>query len=183
MPREDSGSLSMQPVGCTPLCSTDAVPSSSAGTLLNYDAVRLGLPVCQPHQCRCCTQIDNLGLHPLTSSRSVSHCPCLRAFNGIVKRAFDTAVFQSILEPAGLSLEDGTRSNGVTRFPLSGGKCLVWDATCVDIFTSNNLIRSALHPGQAAADAERRKRSEYLGISNTYEFQDIWCLQAGHSVF
>ena len=52
-------------------------------------------------------------------------------------------------------------------------KCLVWDATCVDTFVPSNLIRSTLHPGQADADADRRKRSKYMGIMNTYEIQPV----------
>ena len=36
---------------------------------------------------------------------------------------------------------------------------MVWDITCVDTFTFSNLITFVLHPGQAAADARRGKRS------------------------
>ena len=45
---------------------------------------------------------------------------------------------------------------------------------CVETFASSNLIRSAPHPDQAAADAERMKRSKYIGISNTYEIQPVF---------
>ena len=50
---------------------------------------------------------------------------------------------------------------------------MVLDSTCVDTVASSNLTRSALHSGQAAADAERRKSSKYMRISNTYEIQAV----------
>ena len=37
-------------------------------------SLRLGLPVCQPHRCRCCTQIDKLSQHPLSCHCSLGRC-------------------------------------------------------------------------------------------------------------
>jgi hypothetical protein len=37
-----------------------------------------------------------------------------------------------LLEPPGMLSTDGNRANGVTLAPWSKGKCLVWNATCVD---------------------------------------------------
>ena len=156
-----------------------AVPLSSTGTLLDDDPVRIaiallsGLPVCQPHRCRSGTQIDKLGLYPLSCRRSDGRCIRHHGLNDVIKRALDTAGFPSILEPTCLSREDGKRPDGVTLFHFSSGKCLVWDVICGDTFSSSNLIRSALHPSQAAADAERRERSKYVGISSTYDAQPV----------
>ena len=49
----------------------NALPSSSLGTLLDSDslrigvALRLGLRICESHPCRCGANIDEFGLHPL----------------------------------------------------------------------------------------------------------------------
>ena len=139
----------------------NAVPKSSTGNLLDDDAVRiatahrLGLPFCQPHRCQCGTQIENLGLHPLCCRRSVGCCPRHHALSDVIKRTLDTDGFPSILEPTGLSREDCKRLDGVTLFPFSDGHCLARDSSCIGTFASRNLIRSALHTDQAAADAER----------------------------
>ena len=74
----------------------NAVPSSPTGTLLDDDTVRiattlrLGFPVCQPHRSRCGTQIDKLGLHPLSKRLSLGRCPRHHALNDAIKRAIDT---------------------------------------------------------------------------------------------
>ena len=50
---------------------------------------------------------------------------------------------------------------------------MVWDATYVDWFASSNFIRSALHPGQVATNAEWRYRSKYQGILKNYKIQPV----------
>ena len=124
----------------------------------------LRVPICQPHRCRCGTQLDKLGLYPLSYRRSVGRSTRHHALNDVIKRTLETTGLPSIWEPTGQSRENGKRLDGVTLFPFSSGKRMIWEATCVDTFASNNLIRSALHPGQDVADAERRKRSKYMGI-------------------
>ena len=63
----------------------NVVPSSSTGTLLDK-------------------HIDKVCLHPLSCRRSVGCCP---RHHDVIKRSLYTAGFPSILEPAGLSQEDG----------------------------------------------------------------------------
>ena len=68
-------------------------------------------------------------LHPLSSRSSVGLYPRYHALCDVIKRALDTIVFSSILEPTGLSREDVKRPDCVTIFQFSSGKCLVWDST------------------------------------------------------
>ena len=157
----------------------NAVPSSSTGTLLDDEstrisiALRLGLPVCSPHTCRCGARIDQLGLHPLSCSRSSGRLPRHHGLNDVVKRALEAAGYPSVLEPTGLSRNDGKRPDGVTLFPFTRGKSLVWDATCVDTFAQTNLIRCATETGAAAADAETRKLSKYSCLADRYIIQPV----------
>ena len=54
--------------------------------------------------------------------------------NDVVKRALQKAGMPSVLEPPGLDRGDGSRPDGITVFPFSGGRSLVWDCMCVDTF-------------------------------------------------
>ena len=58
-------------------------------------------------------------------------------------------------------------------FPYKKGKCLVWDATCVDTFCASSIVDAAITPGSAASSAEERKRVKYASLANRYEFQPI----------
>ena len=62
-----------------------------------------------------------------------------------------------MLEPSGLDRGDGKRPDGITVYLYSRGRCLIWDATCVNTFASSNLIRAALAAGSVADAAEVRK--------------------------
>ena len=91
----------------------------------------------------------------------------------MVKRALAAAGVPAWLEPAGLDRGDGRRPDGVTVFPYSRGKCLTWDATCVDSFCASSIVGSAVDPGSAAMSAEERKRSRYQGLTDRYIFQPV----------
>ena len=156
-----------------------AIPSSSTGTLLDDEAarlavaLRLGLPVCEPHPCRCGGTVDNRGLHPLSCRRSAGRFPRHSALNDVVRRSLDAAGIPSCLEPAGLDRGDGKRPDGLTLFPFSRGKSLVWDATCVDTFSATNVCTSATEAGSAAAKAEHTKTAKYAALSDRFVFQPV----------
>ena len=61
------------------------------------------------------------------------------ALNDVVKRALQRVGLPSVLEPPGLDRGDGSRPDGITVFPLSQGRSLVWDCTCVDTFAKTHL--------------------------------------------
>ena len=156
-----------------------AIPSSSIGTLLDDDchrfavAMRVGARVCERHQCRCGRQVDEFGLHPLSCIRSAGRFPRHHAINDIIKRALDTAGFFSILEPVGLDRGDGKRPDGMTIFPYSAGRPLVWDATCSDTFAPGFLAKSAADAGHAARAAEERKCEKYASLSARFTFTPV----------
>ena len=93
--------------------------------------------------------------------------------NDVVKRALQKAGLPSVLEPPGLDRGDGSRPDGITVFPFSGGRSLVWDCTCVDTFAGVHLNRSAMEAGIAANNAEERKRSKYAALAEAHQFEPI----------
>ena len=74
----------------------------------------------------------------------------------------------SVLEPPGLDREDGSRRDGITVFPFSGGRSLVWDCKCVDTFAGVHLNRSAMEAGIATNSAEERKRHKYAALAEAH---------------
>ena len=78
--------------------------------------------------------------------------------NDVIKRALQKAGLSSVLEPPGLDRGDGSRPDGIKVFPVSGGRSLVWDCTCVDTFAGVHLNWSAMEAGTAANSAEERNR-------------------------
>ena len=59
-----------------------------------------------------------------------------------------------VLEPLGVDKGDGKQPDGISVFPFTDGRCLCWDATCVDTNATTHLIDSALSSGSAAKKAE-----------------------------
>ena len=153
-----------------------AVPIASLGLLLDDEtvrvavALRLGAPICTPHQCRCGRRMDQFGHHGLSCRLNAGRLPRHANLNDVVKRGLASAGIPSILEPIGLDRGDGRRPDGLTVFPFREGKCLSWDATCVDTFADSALVDCATSPGAAAIAAEDRKRRRYLDISLRYCF-------------
>ena len=133
----------------------------------------MGASICEPHTCRCGHQVDRLGLHGLSCRYSAGRLPRHANINDVVKRGLAAAGIPSWLEPVGLDRGDGRRPDGVTVFPFREGKCLAWDATCVDTFSASSLINAAITPGSAADTAEERKRARYSSLADRYLFQPV----------
>ena len=157
----------------------NCLPSTAIGTLLDNESFqiaisqRLGLPVCAPHKCRCGAMVDRCGLHPLSFRFSAGRLPRHSALNDIIKCALTSAGFNAVLEPVGLNRGDGKRPEGMTVFPFSRGKCLIWDCTCVDYVSLSALALTATEPGSASRSAEVRKNLKYEGLCDRYIFQAI----------
>ena len=157
----------------------NCLPSTVICTFLDNESFRiaisqrLGLPVCAPHKCRCGAIVDRYGLHPLSCRFSAGRLPRHSALNDIIKRALSSAGFNAVLEPVGLDRGDGKRPDGMTMFPFSRGKCLIWDCTCVDSFPPSALALTATKPGSASRSAEVRKNLKYEGLCDRYIFQAI----------
>ena len=158
---------------------TNCLPSTAIRTLLDNESFRiaisqrLGLPVCAPHRCRCGAIVDRYGLHPLSCRFSAGRLPRHSALNDIIKPALSSAGFNAVLEHIGLDSGDGKRPNGMTVFPFSRVKCLIWDCTCVDSFSSSASALTATEPGSASRSAEVRKNLKYEGLCYRYIFQAI----------
>ena len=111
---------------------------------IDNDTLRIGLTVCIPHRCKCGTMVDTFGTHPLSCRFSAGRIPRHSALNDFVRRGLSAAGIPSMLEPSGLDRGHGKRPDGITVYPYSRGRCLIWDATCVNTFASTNIIRAAL---------------------------------------
>ena len=163
----------------------NALPSPALGTLLDSEtfrisvALRVGAEVCQPHTCRCGKKMDALGLHGLSCKYSAGRHPRHAALNECVRRALQSAGVPSLLEPVGIDRGDGKRPDGITIFPFSEGKCLCWDATCVDTYAATHVNGSAVSPGSAAREAEDGKRRKYAALGARYRFEPIAMETAG----
>lgn len=154
-----------------------AVPSRNIGTLLNdmtfkiSVALRLGLQICQPHMCCCGELVDIYGTHGLkcrfSAGRHVRH----QELNHIIKRSLTTSNTPSTLEPIGLFRDDGKRPDGMSLIAWNKGKCLVWDATCVDTLAKSYIETTKVTAGRAAETQALKKRRKYNTIiEKNYEF-------------
>ena len=93
--------------------------------------------------------------------------------NDVVKRALQKASLPSVLEPPGLDRGDGSRPDGITVFPFSGGRSLVWDCTCVDTFAGVHLNRSGIKAVTCASSTKERNRRKYATLADAHQFEPI----------
>ena len=157
----------------------EALPSAALGNHLNDDALRisvalrLGIDICQPHQCRCGSQVDSKGHHGLKCSFSAGRHSRHGALNSIVQKALSSAGYHAIREPPGLNRGDGNRPDGMTLHAWKEGKELVWDVTVVDTMAPSHVRRSSQQAGSAAQEAEQEKIRFYSEIGERYFFCPI----------
>ena len=102
----------------------NALPLSSVGLRLDDDSMRiavglrLGTPLCGPHQCCNCGQdVDSTGRHGLSCKYSKGRSFRHAALNDIIRRALSSANIPLRLEPPRLSRVDGRRPDGVSIMP------------------------------------------------------------------
>ena len=123
----------------------NALPVSSLGTLQDPEsfrvviALRVGAGVCNPNSCRCGGRMDSRALHGFSCKYSAGRFPRHSAMDDMIKRALQKAGLSSVFEPPGLDRGDGSRPDGITVFPFSVGRSLVWDCTCVDTFAVGGI--------------------------------------------
>jgi hypothetical protein len=157
----------------------NTIPISKLGTFLDNDTLRisvglrLGTQLSHPHICKCGASVDAQATHGLKCQKSAGRWSRHGAINDIVKRACNSANIPSTLEPSGLFRDDGKRPDGLTLIPWAKGRCLVWDATCVDTLAACYVPVTSKTAGAAAAAAETKKHRRYHGISNNYTFCPI----------
>ncbi|XP_055347500.1 uncharacterized protein LOC129594739 [Paramacrobiotus metropolitanus] len=156
-----------------------ALPAASLGNLLNDSglrtavALRLGAPVCTPHQCICGDQADEHGYHGSSCKFSAGRKPTHESLKAVIKRAFASAGIETELEPPGISRTDGKRPDGVTISPWERGKALAWDVTCRSTMALSYIAATSTRAGAAAALAERSKTEKYRNITQDYWFKPL----------
>ena len=101
--------------------------------------------------------MDAFDTHPLSSRFSAGRIPRHSGLSDDVRRGLSAAGIPSMLEPSGLDRGDGKRSDGTTAYPYSRGRCLFWNATCVNTFVSSNLRRAALAIGPSPTPTKSGK--------------------------
>ena len=164
----------------------EAIPISSLGTKLDDESVRiatslrLGSKICEPHSCKCSAAVQSNGFHGLDCNKSAGRHARHAELNAIVHRSLTTLNHPSLLEPVGMTREDGRRPDGMTLFPWHRGKPLVWDATCVSTLAASNVQQSQREPGSAATKAEEAKRVKYHDLSRDYHFVPLGFETLGH---
>lgn len=127
-----------------------------------------------------------MGIHGLSCISSVGRLSRHSMLNDVVKRALGSAGCPSVLEPTGISRDDGKRPDGMTLIPWKNGLPLVWDATCSDTVAPSAAQSSTRHAGSVADAAARRKTAKYSNIiDDHYYFVPFavetfgpWCKEA-----
>ncbi|XP_073960116.1 uncharacterized protein [Choristoneura fumiferana] len=153
-----------------------ALPSMNIGTVLDHTTLclaiclRLGLKTNESHQCKCGVRVDQYGHHGLSCQRSAGRFSRHASINDIIRRALVTVNVPAILEPTGMSRDDGKRPDGMTLIPWSRGRPLVWDATCVDTLAPSHIHATSGQAGAAAASAESNKRRKYAALGEACIF-------------
>ena len=156
-----------------------ALPISVVGLRLPNEAVRiavgirLGVKICEQHQCPCGAVVDTLGTHGLSCRRSAGRQQRHSLINDIIWRALNKAIIQSVKEPTGLTRTDGKRPDGLTLIPWSQGRCLTWDVTVPDTLAASHLNRTSVIAGAAAEHAAELKIAKYSDLIPHYDFVAI----------
>jgi hypothetical protein len=156
-----------------------AAPISSVGLRMSGEAVRtaigvrLGLTVCQPHNCICGAPVDARGLHGLACQKVGGKHHRHGMVNDVIWRAMSRAKIPSMKEPSGLCRTDGKRPDGVTIIPWSMGRCLAWDATIRDTFCQSYIDITARQAGAAAEKAASSKKTKYASLEHSHIFVPV----------
>ena len=155
----------------------NALPVSTLGLRMDDETarvavgLRLGTPLCRPHECsNCGTMVDDLATHGLSCRFSEGRHPRHAAVNCIIQRALTSAKVPSRLEPTGLYRSDGKRPDGCSILPWKSGKVLVWDATCPDTYAPSHVSAAAREAGAVAAQAEHLKIAKYCHLESSHHF-------------
>ncbi|HSN23338.1 MAG TPA: hypothetical protein VLS45_04085, partial [Methylomicrobium sp.] len=153
-----------------------AIPISSCGLRLSDEAIRvavstrLGVELCQAHQCSCGTKIDTQGLHIFSCKRNSGRGQRHHFLNDIIWRALTRASIPSLKEPHGLARSDGKRPDGLTLIPWQAGRSATWDVTVADTLAASYITDTSKCAAAAAEAAASRKETKYASISQTHLF-------------
>ena len=157
-----------------------AAPISALGLRMGNESIRiavglrLGAPLCEPHDCTLCGMpVDSSGAHGLSCRKSQGRIPRHSGLNELVKRALTAIDVPAILEPRGLCRTDDKRPDGMTIIPWAKGRALVWDVTCWDSLAPSYIHWSSTGCGLVADYAATKKCNLYKELSHSHWFQPI----------
>ena len=152
----------------------NAIPVSALGLKLDNNSIRLavglrlGSKICQPHTCTCGNLVDKTGRHGLSCQNAKGTNSRHHHINDLIRRALISANIPAVCEPPGLHRSDQRRVDGMTTFPWSAGKSLVWDFTCRDTLAMSYVGATSREAGKAAELAEKRKATHYQDLAAQY---------------
>jgi len=157
----------------------NALPIAACGLRLDDEAIRigvalrLGLNLCLPHECRCGAQVDVFGSHAFVCKISPGKSARHAAVNDIIARGFGAAGVPIYREPSGLIGNSLIRPDGISLIPWSGGKHIAWDATISTTLAESYIHTSATRAGSAAGVAASKKVAKYAGLGSGVSFQPV----------
>jgi len=152
------------------------MPIASCGLRLNDETarvavgLRLGLHLCEPHQCHCCSLVDARGLHSFVCKRAPGRSARHHAMNDLIVRSFASAGVIVTKEPYGLFRTDGKRPDDLTLVPWQSSKYMCWDGTVICPLVEYYVNGAAIEAGAAAEVAASRKEAKYADIDSCYVF-------------
>ena len=134
-----------------------AWPISECGLRLDDEAVRvaiglrLGIALCEEHDCPCGLKVDRRGSHGLSCRRGPGRIPRHDAINDIVYCTLLKVQIPSREEPRGLTRHGSDkRVDGCTLIPWQRERSITWDVTIPDTLANSHLPRTSAVSGAAA---------------------------------
>jgi hypothetical protein len=155
------------------------LPIANCGLRLDDEAIRvavalrLGLQLCQPHDCRCGAPVDVWGTHALVCKKAGGRTTRHFAINDLIYRAIVSAGIPVSKEPSGTIRGTALRPDGITLVPWRGGRALAWDATIASTLADSYVEVSSTRAGSASESAAAKKMVKYAGLSAEFSFQPI----------
>jgi len=155
------------------------VPSSQLGLLLDNNAariavgLRLGSQLCEEHKCVCGGMVKKDGLHGLSCPNSGGWIYRHDDMNRTFAHAISSAGFPTMLQPPGISRDDGKKPDGMTLTPWSHGKSLLWDVTVRNTLAHSYINETSKKAGSVADKAERHKHNHYISLKENHLFTPI----------
>ena len=126
------------------------------------NGLRFGSNLCDPHECTCGSLVDCKGSRGLFCRRSFNRSACHSFLNDLIFYVLSGAGITSIKEPAGLSLSNGKRPDGLTLTPGQAGKNANWNVTIPDTLAMSYLNSTSVTADSTVEQASVRKEKKKI---------------------
>ena len=153
-----------------------AIPNKQLGLFLDNDefrcasALRLGLPLFEPHQCKCGAEVDASAHHAFACSKNNGRILRHSMVNEALSRSLCQAGCPTILEPA--HVVEALRPDGITKIPFKSGLSLACDVTHPHPLCKSHALVAKSQCAVANA-AEAKKKIKYAALSGRFYFCPI----------